>query len=36
MPTSSNDMSERRFRRLVETLDHAVVWEFDAHRSIPS
>jgi PAS domain S-box-containing protein len=27
-PNSTAD--ERRFRRLVDTLDHAVVWEFDA------
>jgi PAS domain S-box-containing protein len=30
MPQASSDQTgERRFQRLVETLDHAVVWEFD-------
>lgn len=30
MPQQSSDQTgERRFQRLVETLDHAVVWEFD-------
>ena len=30
MPEQSSDHAdERRFRRLVDTLDHAVVWEFD-------
>lgn len=29
MPSQSHQASERRFQRLVETLDHAVVWEFD-------
>jgi PAS domain S-box-containing protein len=29
MPLQSDQAAERRFQRLVETLDHAVVWEFD-------
>lgn len=29
MPEQPQRTDERRFRRLVETLDHAVVWEFD-------
>jgi PAS domain S-box-containing protein len=29
MPQQSGQAVERRFQRLVETLDHAVVWEFD-------
>ena len=29
MPQQSDQAVERRFQRLVETLDHAVVWEFD-------
>jgi PAS domain S-box-containing protein len=29
MPHESDQTGERRFRRLVDTLDHAVVWEFD-------
>jgi PAS domain S-box-containing protein len=29
MPQQSEQAVERRFQRLVETLDHAVVWEFD-------
>lgn len=29
MPPQSEQAGERRFQRLVETLDHAVVWEFD-------
>ena len=29
MPSQSHQAGERRFQRLVETLDHSVVWEFD-------
>lgn len=29
MPSQSQQAGERRFQRLVETLDHSVVWEFD-------
>jgi len=29
MPTPPDQAAERRFHRLVDTLDHAVVWEFD-------
>jgi PAS domain S-box-containing protein len=29
MPSPPDQAGERRFRRLVDTLDHAVVWEFD-------
>jgi PAS domain S-box-containing protein len=29
MPAPPHQAAERRFRRLVDTLDHAVVWEFD-------
>jgi PAS domain S-box-containing protein len=29
MPQQPQQAGERRFQRLVETLDHAVVWEFD-------
>jgi PAS domain S-box-containing protein len=32
MPQQSDQAGERRFQRLVETLDHAVVWEFDDTR----
>jgi PAS domain S-box-containing protein len=28
-PTAAESLDERRFRRLVDTLDHAIVWEFD-------